>query len=107
MKHIPQEYLNQKVKLTKRDGYIIYGYITEINRTCICFETKSKVSLLGIRFIEDISLAKHIDISPSSPTEKKQSGASVVNLPQLDKGKSRKDASFSYSKWWRHEVIKE
>ena len=57
--------------IVKKDGCEVFGYITKIDSTFICFETKSKTALLGIRFIQDISLAKHGDISQSSPAEGK------------------------------------
>jgi len=97
MKHIPPEYLNKKVKLINRDGFVVYGYITKIDSTFICFETKKKMSLLGIRFIEDISLAKRRDISQSSPVE---------NKPK-ETFRNDKEQEFLYSKWWKNEKIKE
>ena len=94
MKYIPREYLNKKIKLTRRNGSVVFGRIVEINRTCISFETKSKISLLGIAFIENISLAKRGDISQSSPVENKPK----ENLRKQD---------FLYSKWWKHSRVEE
>ena len=92
MKRVLREYLNQKVKLVQKDGRVLYGHITKIDLTFICFETKSKTALLGIRFIDDISLVKHDDISKSSP---------------LMENKPRRHNDFSYSKWWKDHRVKE
>lgn len=94
MKHIPREYLNQKVRLVQEDGRVLFGRITKIDLTFICFETKSKTSLLGIRFIDDVSLVKHSDISQSSPVESKPRSRSRNNV-------------FQYSKWWKNSNVQE
>ncbi len=94
MKHIPREYLNQKVRLVQKDGHVLFGRIVKIDLTFICFETKSTTALLGIRFIDDISLVKHSDISQSSPVESKP------------RNKSRNN-DFQYSKWWKNYNVRE
>ncbi len=58
MKYIPREYLNQKVRLVQEDGRVLFGRITKIDLTFICFETKSKTSLLGIKILDHAIIGK-------------------------------------------------
>ena len=48
-------FLNKPCKLTKRDGFVLYGIPREITPTYVLFETKTKTSIIGFIDIKELS----------------------------------------------------
>ena len=122
MKSIDPFFLGKKIKLTKYEGGVVYGKITKITDGCIIFETKRAVSLLGIRFIREISLADKeslrnypvVEIKYKKPDEKNvvsprevltQVTSNQISETRNIVTKRRRSNDFSYSTWWAKENI--
>jgi len=48
-------FLNQKVKLIKSDGFVLYGVIKKVNQSSIVFETKQARSVLDFDKIKEVT----------------------------------------------------
>ena len=49
-------FVNQKCKLVRIDGFVLYGIPREITLTYVLFETKQKTSMIGWADIKELSL---------------------------------------------------
>lgn len=48
-------FVNQRCKLIKKDGFVLYGIPREITLTYVLFETPQKTSMLGWNDIKELS----------------------------------------------------
>jgi hypothetical protein len=55
---IPTLFLNKFVKLVKKNDFVLYGYIREINDTGLHFETDQATSFISLDTIADIVMKK-------------------------------------------------
>ena len=46
--------LNKHVKLRKKDNYVIFGYIVELKKDCLIFQTKTAKALISLDCIESV-----------------------------------------------------
>lgn len=54
MKDVLQQFLNQKVKLVKDDGFVIWGKIIAVHDDCIEFFTDGRTTVLSFDRIKEI-----------------------------------------------------
>ena len=55
---IPILFVNKLVKLVKKNNFVLYGYIREINDTSLLFETDQATASISLDMISDIVLKK-------------------------------------------------
>lgn len=55
---IPDFFINNFVKMEKKDGFILYGYIREINDTSLIFETEQANASISLDMIASIVMKK-------------------------------------------------
>jgi len=58
IEEIPSYFLNKKIKLIKEDGFILTGYIREINSNNILFETDQATAIISVDRIKELVLKK-------------------------------------------------